>query len=116
MILVNRFKLNDLLCLFLYDYGWESTEDEDERLNELVHQVGDLLDRFLNQLGQDEELWLIDEVQFPRLLSEILATVEITNEDWAALRDSMDLEDHELQELFDRAVTAWERIKKEVLS
>lgn len=58
--------------------------------------------------------WERDDIQFPRLISEILATIEITNEDWAQLRDAMDLEDDELQELFDRAQSAWERIKQEV--
>jgi hypothetical protein len=57
--------------------------------------------------------WEKDEIQFPRLISEILATIEITNEDWAQLRDSMDLEDDDLQELFNRAQNKWEIIKRE---
>jgi hypothetical protein len=64
------------------------------------------------QAALDVPLWERDDIQFPRLLSEILATIEISNEDWTALRDSMDLEDDELQELFDRAQASWERAKE----
>jgi phospholipid N-methyltransferase len=56
-------------------------------------------------------LWDIDSVQFVRLLGEIFATIEITNEDWANLATSMDLEDEQLQELIDRAQTRWDEVK-----
>ena len=58
-------------------------------------------------------LWDRDEIQFPRLICEILATIEITDLDWANLREAMDLEDEELESLFTRAQVAWEKAKSE---
>lgn len=46
---VNRFALNDRLCMFLTEYGWDGDPDDDERVNELVHEAGDLIDQFLNK-------------------------------------------------------------------
>lgn len=57
------------------------------------------------------ELWNRDEIQFPRLLSEIMA-VGLTEQQWDELLASMDLESDELSELFERAQTAWETIKE----
>lgn len=58
-----------------------------------------------------KNLWKDDAVQFPRLLAEIAATLEITAEQWDSLAESMDLEPEEIGELFDRAQAAWERLK-----
>jgi hypothetical protein len=55
--------------------------------------------------------WNDNSIQFPRLIAEIIATIEIADLDWAALRDSMDLTDDQLIELFDRAQTAWDKQK-----
>lgn len=55
-------------------------------------------------------LWERDEVQFPRLLAEISATQDSL--DVAALADSMDLSEQEVNELFERADTAWETQKE----
>ncbi len=56
-----------------------------------------------------ESEWNKNSVQFPRLLAEINATQE--NLDENALADAMDITIAELDELFDRAGIAWERIK-----
>ncbi len=56
-------------------------------------------------------LWDRDDIQFPRLLAEILATQE--NLDMSALAESMDLSVEEVSSLFDRADKAWETIKAE---
>lgn len=53
--------------------------------------------------------WQNNAIQFPRLLCEIMASQE--NLDLAALAESMDLSIDEVNELFDRANTAWESIK-----
>lgn len=53
-----------------------------------------------------QSLWLDDSIQFPRLLAEIVATQD--NLDIAALCESMDLDPEEVDELFDRAQSAWE--------
>lgn len=55
-------------------------------------------------------MWENNSVQFPRLLAEISATQD--NLDIPALAESMDLTVEEVNELFDRADAAWERIKK----
>lgn len=60
---------------------------------------------------QTNPLWDNNQVQFPRLLAEIAATVDLTEEQWTGLLDSMNLEDDDLRELFDRAQSAWERYK-----
>jgi len=61
-----------------------------------------------------QELWEDNSIQFPRLLAEICATVEISDKDWEALKESMDLSTEEINELFDRAQEEWEEIKAEV--
>lgn len=54
-------------------------------------------------------LWDRDHIQFARLLAEVCATQDRL--DIPALADSMDLTLKEVNELFDRAQTAWERYK-----
>ncbi|MDN7445567.1 hypothetical protein QZM64_41115 [Burkholderia cepacia] len=53
--------------------------------------------------------WQRAEVQFPRLLAEILATQDTL--DMTALAQSMDLSVEEVSALFNRAEIAWEAIK-----
>tara|TARA_A100001515_G_scaffold63299_1_gene50091 strand:+ start:4238 stop:4405 length:168 start_codon:yes stop_codon:yes gene_type:complete len=53
----------------------------------------------------------MDRIQFARLLCEIAATQE--NFDADAVCSEMDLEQHELNELFDRAHEVWETFKEE---
>ena len=52
-------------------------------------------------------LWEDNSIQFPRLISEWLAA-GIPDEQWTAVRDSMDLSDDELNDLFDRAQAEWD--------
>ena len=58
----------------------------------------------------EHPLWLDNGVQFPRLLAEIAAT---QNLEMKALAESMDLSLEEVNELFDRANTAWENAEIE---
>lgn len=68
----------------------------------------------------NNENWDNDLIQFARLLCEIMATQN--NIDFAALAESMDLEESEIKEIFDRANNAWDeatgrqRINNGVLS
>lgn len=55
-----------------------------------------------------DDRWNDNAIQFPRLLAEIAATVDLSPEQWGELLASMDIETAELSELFDRAQTAWE--------
>lgn len=52
--------------------------------------------------------WSDDNIQFPRLIAELLATQDI---DKQSLASSMDLSLEELQELFDRAESVWSKHK-----
>lgn len=54
-------------------------------------------------------LWERDDIQFARLLCEIVAVQEDLN--IPALAESMDLTVDEVNQLFDRADAAWERHK-----
>lgn len=56
------------------------------------------------------DLWRNNEIQFARLICELVANVE--NLEFQALCESMDLEPDELQELFERADVVWETSKK----
>ncbi|TES73099.1 hypothetical protein E2P84_22330 [Burkholderia cepacia] len=62
-----------------------------------------------NRPAAKPTLWERDDIQFPRLLTEILATQDTL--DVTALAQSMDLSVDEIGALFDRAETAWEAIK-----
>jgi hypothetical protein len=55
--------------------------------------------------------WGKNNIQFPRLLAEIYATVPFTPEQEAALCASMDLEWDEICELLERADVIWQDIK-----
>lgn len=54
------------------------------------------------------QVWENNRIQFPRLISEIMATQDI---DLGLLAESMDLTIDEVNELFDRASEEWEIIK-----
>lgn len=57
--------------------------------------------------------WDRDDIQFPRLLGEMYATITFTEEQKKSLCDSMDLDWEEIIELLERADTAWQKIKNE---
>jgi hypothetical protein len=86
------------------------------RLQELIeredieHKTTATLERVLSLCAQPQPptnrpltLWDQNKIQFPRLLAEILATGAITPDTRSALLESMDLEPHQLEELFTRA-------------
>lgn len=64
---------------------------------------------------QTNSRWDNHEVQFARLLCEIVATSPVgQNPDIHALAESMDLTPSDVRELFDRAEQVWEKAKAEV--
>ncbi|MGW8177993.1 MAG: hypothetical protein ACWGQW_04265 [bacterium] len=65
----------------------------------------------MSSFEQTNPLWDDDAIQFPRLISEIAANVQFTNDDWDLLLDSMDLDELDILELFDRADFAWEAVR-----
>ena len=60
-------------------------------------------------------LWLDSSIQFPRLIAEINATVELTKHQKEELCESMSIDSDELDELFERANNVWE-LEKATLS
>jgi hypothetical protein len=56
--------------------------------------------------------WGQNDVQFPRLLAEIYATVQFTVEQETTLCSSMDLEWSEVSEILERAEVIWQGIKE----
>lgn len=58
-----------------------------------------------------DDLWQHDDIQFPRLISEISANFALNGEELIDLKESMNLDDNALSELFDRAHKAWEQVK-----
>jgi len=52
-----------------------------------------------------KELWNNNEIQFARLICEIVASLDV--QELALVADSMDLPQKEIQELYDRAETVW---------
>jgi hypothetical protein len=65
-------------------------------------------------LGDDWEMqmsdvWDNDQIQFPRLLAEVNAL--ITDDELSRIEASMDLTTKQVEQLFDRAEKAWERIR-----
>ncbi len=69
------------------------------------------------KLGEENPLWLDDEVQFARLLCELRANWSTPSnyEDAAHLCESMDLTGAEVEGLFDRAHVKWEAAKDETI-
>lgn len=57
-----------------------------------------------------DENWRNDAIQFPRLLAEVRA-VGLTDEQYAGLAESMDLDRDEIDEVLERAEEEWEAIK-----
>lgn len=60
-----------------------------------------------------QDPWHDDATQFARLLAEI-AGVGLSKSQMRQLGESMDLEDGDLDELLDRAMLAWEKVKGNV--
>ena len=73
-----------------------------------VKQPG--LEREFNESPKDK--WECNDIQFPRLLAEIQATQE--NLDLQVLAEAMDLNVEDVEEIFDRANTSWESIKRAI--
>ena len=60
-----------------------------------------------------DDRWAADAIQFPRLLAELRA-VGLTGEQYAGLSESMDLTRDQIDELLERAETAWQQQKERV--
>ena len=88
--------------------GKKGGEDYDELIvdiNATIEALEDKRDKY--------SLWEDDRIQFARLISEIVACEESL--DTITLCESMDLEEEELQSLFDRAEEVFEQSKRAIL-
>jgi len=56
--------------------------------------------------------WQDNSIQFPRLLAEIQANIEISEKGWQDICSSMDINEVELEQLWNRAGDVWETIKE----
>lgn len=68
--------------------------------------------RHIRVSSDPNENWVNDDIQFPRLLSEIYAVVELNDEQWEDLCDSMSLDRDQIVEVFERADATWQGIKQ----
>jgi hypothetical protein len=58
------------------------------------------------------ENWKNDAIQFPRLLAEIWATIDLVDHgNFDAVCEAMDLNKEQVTELFERATATWDRTK-----
>lgn len=60
---------------------------------------------------QKKSVWHNNEIQFARLICEIVANIEGKKGEWKAVREEMGLMNDDFQELFDRAHMVWEQAK-----
>lgn len=90
--------------------GYDAVDWEDALHQALGHENGPGDLRAIVDVTPTASPWHDDLVQFPRLLAEIVATQD--NLDVDALCESMDLTREQLDELFERANTAWEAAKE----
>ena len=66
--------------------------------------------------SSNPSLWQRNDIQYPRLIAEILASGALDDKLRTAICDSMDLQPNNLQDLLTRAQHDWTTIKKTVLS
>jgi len=63
-----------------------------------------------------DKKWNDNSIQFPRLIAEVRANVEISDKEWQDMCDSMDITPVELEQLFNRANDEWEMIKEDTFN
>lgn len=97
--LVNAVLLADEIC-----------KDLDHQKSAAYGYFGSAV-RLARELNEAEP-WDDNEVQFARLLCELVANVDDLH--FEEVCESMDLEPEQLQELFDRANEVWEEAKNEL--
>ena len=76
-----------------------------------AHGTGDISE--IVDVEEDSAVipWGVDAIQFPRLLAELHASVELTDEQWMALCHSTGLQRSDIEGLFERADRTWQAIR-----
>lgn len=72
-------------------------------------------DGFQMEVQSPMSNWENDFIQFPRLLSEVWANIEMYEDTKEDLLESMDITEDELEHLFERADRIWQDIKNQDL-
>lgn len=104
-------KSNGSLRLFK---SYEAAKTTGDALNSQIKEAVSHLEQANGKVPPTSPtLWERDEIQFPRLLAEILATQDKL--DLQALAASMDLSVEQVSSLFDRANAAWETFQAKSL-
>jgi len=62
-------------------------------------------------MSDENPNWLNNNIQFPRLISEIYSTINFSEEQIKALEDSMNLPKDYIFDIFQRADEEWQKIK-----
>ena len=94
------------LALRAADSDSAEWEDSDSIKDMRVVEV-----RLANEKVAGEDVWGNNSIQFPRILAELQGLV--TFDQMRELSELTDLSERELEELFERAIRAWEDIKAE---
>ena len=92
-----------------FDYGGDAFDAGEEMY---PHEQ-----QWVMELNTNHPLkWTNPLVQFARLVDEMQAAIPETawNDMWVSLRESMDVTEQELEELFERAQTLWDEIKAQL--
>lgn len=88
--------------------------------NEFAHVIVQAIDEAFNSKHQlaitnDSSLWQRNDIQYPRLIAEIVAADALNKNVRRLICDSMDLQPEELAELCNRAEADWVQIKRSLL-
>jgi hypothetical protein len=86
-------------------------EDIDSYIEDGLWENGEYKIFLCHSWGSKATPWEDNSIQFPRLLAEIQANIEMSDKDFEDMCDSMDLTEDAVNEIFDRAQEEWERIK-----
>lgn len=100
-----------LIYSILEEYGFSNiafTINEDDQTHTVNMNYKVNIQHIQVSHNRKEDKWERDDIQFPRLISEFLATQDI---DYNVLAASMNLTVDQVKELFDRADQKWEMIK-----
>lgn len=70
------------------------------------------MQRHVKVSSDPNENWANDDIQFPRLLAELYATVGLDEAQWDDLCATTGLDRGQILEIFERADVVWQEIKE----
>lgn len=106
-------------CSGFYTINYISDGDYmDDILFKLSNKEGSYIEAWGHELqefhiDEDPEInWQNNDIQFPRLLTEIIVNLEISKEQLTLLGESMDLTNQGVLDIFERAINKYDQIKE----